>query len=78
MLANCVLLASAAEGESVSESENVVYYEDMEPVTDVYLQPASDFSDFQYEAGRYKMLSTDGTWDGGLLETLCVWNREAF
>ena len=78
MLANCVLPASAAEGESVSESENVVYYEDMEPVTDVYLQPASDFSDFQYEAGRYKMLSTDGTWDGGLLETLCVWNREAF
>lgn len=62
----------------MSESENVVYYEDMEPVTDVYLQPASDFSDFQYEAGRYKMLSTDGTWDGGLLETLCVWNREAF
>ncbi len=74
--------SSAVEAINIEDTphtvDDVVFFQDPEPVMDVYLMPTSGFDDFEYKAGRYKLLTSDGTWDGDMFEIECVWDRDDF
>ncbi len=55
-----------------------MYYEDMDPVTDVYLWKDADYDTFQAEAGRYKSLCRAGGGWGDDLDFICSWNQEEY